>query len=80
MYPPVESTTEALGSSPVIFEPLPDITKKGRVSNASVLRPKVSPATSVLERTDSEESMEEAMSRDTVQDKLKLQTLLCKYH
>lgn len=78
MYPPVESTQEAMGT-PVIFEPLPDITRRGRVSNAGILRPKVTLVSNLLERTDSEESLEESLQRDSIQDKLKLQALLCKY-
>ena len=77
MYPPAESSPEV----PIIFEPLPDISMKLRpaVSNASVLRPKVSIVSPhAMERSDSDENLPELM-RDPIQDKMKLQNLLSKY-
>ena len=49
-----------------------------QVSNASALRPKVSTGTSGRDRVDSEESLEDIIERDSMQDKLKLQNLLSK--
>ena len=81
MYPPVESTPDPMANSAIYFEPLPDITKlKPRVSNATVLRPKVGVISArTLDREDSDDGLEDVTPpRDTIQDKLKLQALVSK--
>ena len=81
MYPPVESTPDPLAQSAIYFEPLPDITKlKPKVSNATVLRPKVGMASArTLEREDSDDGLEEVVApRDSIQEKLRLQALVSK--
>ena len=49
------------------------------MSNASALRPKVSAGSSGRDRVDSEESLEDIIEQDSMQDKLKLQNLLSKF-
>ena len=81
MYPPVESTPDIGGLAPVYFEPLPDITSKlkPRVSNATVLRPKVGVVNArMLDREDSEDGLDDFPPRDSIQDKMKLQSLVSK--
>ena len=81
MYPPVENTPDSVSATPIVFEPLPDITAKLRqpnhVSNNSHLRPKVAQA---RDRAESEESLDEAIQRDTIQDKMRLQNLISKLY
>lgn len=79
MYPPMESTPDAMSAAPIVFEPLPDPIqlkpKSDHAPNARQLRPKVAIAT--RDRTDSEDSLEDIMQpADVTQDKLKLHNLI----
>ncbi|ELU06843.1 hypothetical protein CAPTEDRAFT_228532 [Capitella teleta] len=79
MYPPVESTPDTIVNAPVYFEPLPDIATQRRLreqhkANTLQLRPKVSMVT--RERHDSEDDLDDVIQQDTLQEKLKLQSLL----
>src|SRR5688572_7760385 len=70
LYPPVEGTPEHRITS---FEPLPDVSilmrhKKLLHSNMVRLRPKVSHV--VRDRLDSEEDINSAVFRDSIQSKL----------
>lgn len=70
LYPPVEGTPEHRIMS---FEPLPDVStlmrhKKLLHSNMARLRPKVSHV--VRDRLDSEEDIDSAVFRDSIQSKL----------
>lgn len=81
MYPPVENTPENVTTAPVYFEPLPDIAmqqkqKQQHMVNSAQLRPKVLQES--RSRASSEDSIEEAIQRDSLQEKMKLQNILSK--
>lgn len=79
MYPPVENTPDPISASPVIFEPLPDLNKL-RPSNAVILRPRVGMLSPKLrERSYSDDSLDDIVEPDPIQDKLRLQTIMCKF-
>lgn len=77
MYPPIENTPDTVSAtSPVVFEPLPDLTPetRHRVGNAWRLRPKLTHEGQV--RSDSTDSLDRVMQNDSIQQKLKLQNLI----
>ncbi len=82
MYPPVENTPDSMSAMPVVFEPLPDITSRLRPpqpgSGPSRLRPRVTQE--ARERSYSDDSLDDAVHRDNIQQKLRLQNILSKWH
>ena len=80
MYPPVESTPTP-GSSVLYFEPLPDLSgQQQHAKRAKVNRRRLRPKVAMAWNTDggSEESLEEAVKRDVVEDQTTLQNIIGK--